>query len=569
MRLPTDVAFGPLDAPPPGVVAFAGLQHVALMGVYLVFPVLAAQAAGAPAEVAASMVSLTLLVLAAGPLLQVLPVGPFGSGYLCQPTPTVVYLVPTIAAAAHGGLPLAFGMTLLAGFAQLALSRAMPRLRPLLPPEIAGLVSLLVGIGTGVIGLRTILGAGVGQSPGALHADVGVAVLTLAVMIGLNVWGRGHLRMFCVLAGLVAGTAVGWWLGAVAPDDVARLAAGPTFAWPDASHVGFAFDAAYVAPFLLAAIVASVKVVGNVTSSQVATDAGWVRTDMRSVQRGVLSDGATTALAAGVGAIGLNSSTAAVGLAAATGVHSRRVAWSIAAILLALALVPKLGLLLHAMPRAVVGAALVFSSTFIVVNGLQILGTRLLDARRTIVVGLAIVLGLAVDLFPAAVAALPDAVRPLLGTPLLLGATVALGLNLLFRIGVRETETITVAAGRVDPDALRAFVETCGARWAARRDVVERASFSLAQAVEAVASSGVTAGPIELSASFDEYRLDLRISYDGPPLELPEERPSIEEILADEAGERRLAGFMLRRLADRVAASARDGRATVLLHFDH
>ena len=61
----------------------------------------------------------------------------------------------------------------------------------------------------------------------------------------------------------------------------------------------------------------------------------------------------------------------------------------------------------------------------------------------------------------------------------------------------------------------------------------------------------------------------MRVSYDGPPLELPEKRPSNEEIMASEEGERKLAGFMLRRFADRVAATHRNGRSTVLFHFDH
>jgi hypothetical protein len=39
--------------------------------------------------------------------------------------------------------------------------------------------------------------------------------------------------------------------------------------------------------------------------------------------------------------------------------------------------------------------------------------------------------------------------------------------------------------------------------------------------------------------------------------------------MASDEGQRRLAGFMLRRLADRVQSAHRDGRSTVLFHFDH
>jgi hypothetical protein len=52
-------------------------------------------------------------------------------------------------------------------------------------------------------------------------------------------------------------------------------------------------------------------------------------------------------------------------------------------------------------------------------------------------------------------------------------------------------------------------------------------------------------------------------------LEPPEGRPTNEEIMASEEGQRRLAGFLLRRHADRVQAVRRAGRSTVLFHFDH
>ena len=45
--------------------------------------------------------------------------------------------------------------------------------------------------------------------------------------------------------------------------------------------------------------------------------------------------------------------------------------------------------------------------------------------------------------------------------------------------------------------------------------------------------------------------------------------PTNEEILMSEDGQRRLAGFLLRRQADRVQASHRAGRSTILFHFDH
>lgn len=45
--------------------------------------------------------------------------------------------------------------------------------------------------------------------------------------------------------------------------------------------------------------------------------------------------------------------------------------------------------------------------------------------------------------------------------------------------------------------------------------------------------------------------------------------PSNEEIIAATEGQYRLAGYMLRNLADRVQVSNRGRRTTVAFHFDH
>jgi len=121
----------------------------------------------------------------------------------------------------------------------------------------------------------------------------------------------------------------------------------------------------------------------------------------------------------------------------------------------------------------------------------------------------------------------------------------------------------------VDPAKIEEFMETQGAAWGARRDVIDRARFNLAQSVETIVDGCAPEGPLEIAASFDEFNLDLRVSYAGAPLPLPSVRPDNAEIMASDDGQRRLAGFLLRRLADRVQSTHRNGRATVSFHFDH
>lgn len=576
-RSPTSF-WGPLDSAPFLLVLVSGLQHFVAATTLLTYPLLLGRAAGASPETTASLISLTLLAAGAATLLQAYRVGPIGSGFLCWPTATILYLVPSLAAAKVGGLPLALGMTLAAGLIEIGLAPLMRRLRPVFPPEIAGIVVMLVGIASGAIGVRMMASPETAGDTGI--SPIAVALVALAIMTALNVWGKGALRIGCVLVGSAAGVLASVRIGtgaaagigvdaaAAAAPPVAALA-GPLFAWPDASHLGWSFDAALLVPFAIGALAATIKTAGNVVILQRACDPKWVRADMRSVSGGVLADGLGTVLSAGIGGIGMNSASAAAGMAAATGMHSRRVAMVIAVVCVLLGLSPMLGMLMLKMPPGVLGATLVFSAAFMIVNGVQIIASRLLDARRTFVIGLGLLAGLSVELAPAMIEALPPGARAMIGTPLVFGTLVALGMNLIFRIGVKRSGQFRLEPRVRDTTEVDARIHELGSLWGARRDVIERVAFGVAQAAEILCDGAGTDGPIDVNASFDEFNVRVRMSWEGPPIEFPDRRPSADEIIASDVGARNLAGFMLKRVADRVSCVERAGRSTLVLHFDH
>lgn len=176
---------------------------------------------------------------------------------------------------------------------------------------------------------------------------------------------------------------------------------------------------------------------------------------------------------------------------------------------------------------------------------------------------------MAIELYPAFVSALPEGVGVFFGSPLVLGTVSAPALNVVFRLGVRRTRRLFVEPRNVDPVAIETSMETQGAAWDARRDVIDRAAFDLQQSIETIVDACAPEGPLEIEAGFDEFNLDLRVSCDGPPLELPERRPTNEEIMASDEGARRLAGYLPRKHADRIQSTHGAGRSTILFHFDH
>ena len=159
---------------------------------------------------------------------------------------------PSLLAMKIGGLPLLWGMTIFAGLVEIALSRVWTRLRTFIPSETAGLVVFLIGVNVGLAALRTLIGNSV---PGTLSGEsAGVAGVALAVMIGLNIWNKGQLRLFCILIGMMVGYVAAVAAGMLTLDDFMSVLRQPLFAFPSVAHVSFAFDPALIIPFAVCGI---------------------------------------------------------------------------------------------------------------------------------------------------------------------------------------------------------------------------------------------------------------------------------------------------------------------------
>lgn len=137
-KKPGELIHGVDDVPPLLLTALTGFQHVSLVRIQLIYPALVIQAAGLPISASVNMLSLAMIALGMAAILQSLARGPVGSGFLCPSCHTGIFLEPSLAALKLGGLPLVFGMTIVAGIVQAALAPMLRRIRPLLPPRSAG-----------------------------------------------------------------------------------------------------------------------------------------------------------------------------------------------------------------------------------------------------------------------------------------------------------------------------------------------------------------------------------------------------------------------------------------------
>lgn len=334
-------------------------------------------------------------------------------------------------------------------------------------------------------------------------------------------------------------------------------------------HLSWAFSPLLIVPFCVGALACTLKAVGVVSVNQRMNDTDWVRPHMGSITRGVFADGLGTSASGVLGTVGVNVAPSCTGLIAATGVASRRVGYAIGIALVTLAFVPLVPRLFALLPRPVVGAVLVFTASFILLNGIETIASRMLDTRKILVIGFAIIAALSSDVFPDLVKAVPHALKPMVETSLVFGTLVGMVLNLIFRLGVRQRVVLTIDPATYDSGIVRTFMDERGAAWGARREVIRRAAFAIDQLVETVLDAPEPPGPLAVGVSFDEFNLDVEVRYRGEALELPDRRPTEQEILEAEDGHRRLAGFLLRRNADGASSTRQGDESVVRFHFEH
>jgi NCS2 family nucleobase:cation symporter-2 len=574
---PEGIIYGPDDQPPPLVTLILAVQLVGFLGVLMVLPVVLARTADVDQRTTVGMVSATMLTAGLGVLLQVVRSRWFGSGLLA-PTGTTGAALPAILIALNrGGLELVFGMAWIIGATQIAMGPAVRWLRRLCPVEIAGLAVLLIGLGLGILGVRNFFTTD-HTAPGAHHPQL-IGLVTLSVMVGLHVWTKGYPHLFCALAGLLVGLVLSFALGAI---DQAALDKVDSFDWFSVPGIPalsgpLTFDAALVLPFVITGIALSFHSFGAIVTGQRAADANWRRPGLDSVSGGILAEGVTNLVGSLLHGMTQTVNGGAIGLAAASGALSRRIGLFMAGLFLLLAFVPKVAGLWSVLPEPVIGAALIFCASFVVVGGLRTITSRALDARKVLVLGLALILGLSRDIIPEYYRALPDVAQMWLMSSLAQALLVAILLNALFRIGIGKRAVATLPASLDMLETADTFMRDQGAMWGAGQLTVIRARQAGAELIEHLIASGVVAlsaghtgpepGVLDLKTRFDEFQFKLIVRYRGQAIDLSPRQPAPQDTV-DHLEPEDVVGMMIRRLANKVKISQRGDVHEIRLIFN-
>ncbi|MBP1750205.1 MAG: Xanthine/uracil permease [Deltaproteobacteria bacterium] len=567
-KKPANLIYGVNESPGFLSLVLLGLQHIFVLSIAFIFPVVIVDSIHGTPDQAQNLISMAMFATGIATILQGLNKGYIGSGYLCPLVNGPAFLSASLLAGKTGGLSLIFGMTAIGGIFEGVFSRLVLRLRAVFPAEVTGTIVMMVGIEIIPVAVVRFLGVDA-ANPSPVPSAIIVGFVTLFTMIGFNIWGKGKFRLYSVLIGMAVGYSAAFLAGELNAGHLHRLMDAPAFQMPSFGHYGLSFDIALLVPFLVASLSSALKTMGDLTICQKINDAEWKRPDMGSISRGILANAAGNVISGITGALGQSVSSSNVGLSIATGAASRTIAYSIGAILIVSAFVPKLASIFVIMPTPVMGASLVFAASFMILAGIQILMSRMMDPRKTFVIGLSVVFGLSIDLMPDLFKNVHPWIKPFFSSSLSLATISVIILNVLLRIGVARSAHIELRPGVDSSDTIFDFMERHGSEWGAFRDVVQRCASVINEFFEFVSQSGLARERVNVEITFDEFNLDAHVSYTGQPVKLSGPKQPEKDLLNDEYSLAELSSLLIHKNADSIKSSVKGEQCLFHFHFEH
>ncbi len=421
------------QVPPAGHLFVLSFQHVLLMVVSLSLPILFAGQLSMSALQTNSLIAFSMLAAGIGSIIQSVGLPLIGSKYLCPNVCGPSYFSLSLSAVWVGGLPLMRGMIIIAGLLEMALAPVVQKLKSIFPTYIVGLVVTMVGVSIIKTAVTSFFGLEY-HGDAIRNSDIFIGLFTLLITVLANLWGKGFIKMYSLIIGLLTG----WLVALIAQPEywqsIVSLQETPYFALP---HFGgeffnLSFNWGMLIPFTVIAISGSLKSFGNLLAAQKISEPELKEVNFTPIRKGLLADGFSTALAGLFGGLAVDTSSSNIGLAGATKVVSRWISVVAGLIFIVLAFFPKFISILSMMPHPVLGASIIFAGSFMIVTGMKETFSDEWNQHKTFVIGISFFFGLSTAFLPQLYARAPQVVQVIFTDPLPTTTVLAIFLNQLF-----------------------------------------------------------------------------------------------------------------------------------------
>ncbi|WP_308344539.1 solute carrier family 23 protein [Streptomyces sp. ISL-94] len=434
------------ESRPLGRILLFGVQHVLVMAATPISAIFLMSATlHLSPGLTVNLLSAAFVLSGVGSLIQSLGPWKFGPRLPFVMLPGGAPLILFLAIAEQHGLPTATGAVLLTAAFTFVVLPVFSRLLAFFPALVIGTMIVIVGVNLVKVGAVLVTGRP-GQPGFADPANLGLGLATIGFTVAFYLLSSGILRQLAVMLGLLAGTALAAFLGAV---DLGRATDGGLLTVPQLMPFGSPqFNLVAALPLMLYSLASMAEATGQTV---INAEAVGKEIDTRTaVPKTVRGDALTSLFGGFFGLPLMVTSGENIGIVRVTGVRSRFVTAAAGLVLIVIGFLAPVTRAISVIPAAVVGGTAMVVFAVITVLGVQMLGRSDLDKHTsTFICAVALALGLLPILVPGVYGGFPPNVRILLESGVAVGATVAAVLNILFH-HVRPGITARLATARTE-----------------------------------------------------------------------------------------------------------------------
>lgn len=416
--------------PAPGQLIPLGLQHVVAAIVGIITPaIMVSNTCALPDADRTLLIQVSLIVTALATLLQLYTIKHrIGSGLPVVMGISFAYVPTLLAIGGQFDLPTILGAEMVGGCVAILFGVFVKQIRRLFPPLITGTVIFTIGLSLYPTAVRYMAGGAGSAEFGGLK-NWAVALVTLAVVVLLQNFGKGVLKLGAILWGMIVGYLMALCLGMV---DFSAVAPAGWFQLAAPLHFGVKFEASACISLAVVYIINAVQTIGDLSST---TMGGMDRmpTD-RELSGGIVAQGLVSIVGALFGGLPAATYSQNVGIVTVNKVINKAVFAFASVILLVAGLVPKLSAILTTIPQAVIGGATISVFATITMTGIRMITAEHFTMRSSAVVGLSVALGVGITQVAGSLQGpgFPAWVHTVFGaSPIVVTAIVAILLNLL------------------------------------------------------------------------------------------------------------------------------------------
>ena len=416
--------------PAPGQLVPLGLQHVVAAIVGIITPaIMVSNTCALPDADRTLLIQVSLIVTALATLLQLYTIKHrVGAGLPVVMGISFAYVPTLLAIGGQFDLPTILGAEIVGGCVAILFGVFVRQIRRLFPPLITGTVIFTIGLSLYPTAVKYMAG-GAGSAEFGSLKNWSVALVTLAVVVLLQNFGKGVLKLGAILWGMIVGYVMALCLGMV---DFSAVAPAGWFQLAAPLHFGVKFEVSACVSLAVVYVINAVQTIGDLSST---TMGGMDRmpTD-RELSGGIVAQGAVSILGALFGGLPAATYSQNVGIVTVNKVINKAVFAFASLILLLAGLVPKLSALLTTIPQAVIGGATISVFATITMTGIRMITSDRFTMRSSAVVGLSVALGVGITQVAGSLQGpgFPAWVHPVFGSsPIVVTAIVAILLNLL------------------------------------------------------------------------------------------------------------------------------------------